>query len=155
MLQHTFLNNLELDAMKLICSLNTQIDLSLDKLPKEKWNLWTIEAIGCVKPQSEKVHLALTTPYRKIREIEAAVLALGKIKPQSEKVQLKLLSLVLKSGSRVSLGIVDTLSRIKPQSEKVHLELVNILVNGNADARLKASYILSKIRSQSQNFKKD
>ena len=148
LLRYTFSNNLELDEMKLICILDTQIELSLDDLPKEKWNLWTIEAIGCVKPQSEKIHFALITPYRSLHEMEAAIIALGKIKPQNEKIQLKLVSLLLDKGARLRLSIMNTLIKIKPQSEKIYLALTNMLTDGNEDRQWAASYILSKL-----NFK--
>ena len=154
LLKNIFSNNLELDEMRMICSLNTQIDLHLTDLPQEKWNLWTIEAIGCVKPQSEKVQMALITPNRSIHELESAIIALGKIKPQSEKIQLKLVSLLSTPEARVQISVANTLSKIGLQNEKVQMALVNMLIDRHKDIRQLAHYTLFKIKPQSEKILK-
>ena len=64
------------------------MDLELEDLPQEKWNLYTIRALGCVRPSNEEIHmalaLALTDTNKYVRETAAG--ALGEIKPKSLKV---------------------------------------------------------------------
>ena len=80
-----FLRNLTLEEKDQVCSLDTQIDLELENLPQEKWNRYTIEALGCIRPSSESVHMALAEALKDTDSYvrSYAVWALEKIKPQS------------------------------------------------------------------------
>ena len=50
-----FSTNLTLKEKDLICSIETiQMNLKLEDLPQEKWNRYTIEALGCVRPFNER-----------------------------------------------------------------------------------------------------
>ena len=149
-------NNLRLDEMKLICSLNTQLDIEVEALPAEKWNVWTIEAIGCLKPSSEKIHLALIDLNRNQYELEAGVAALGKINPQSEQVQLKLVSLLLPEvelATRIHWSVVDTLSQIDLKNKTYPL-LINMFVNGNENTQRAVNYVFCNKAPKLKNLKK-
>ena len=60
LLGYLFSTNLTLEEKDLVCSLgNIQMDLKLEDLPQDKWNSYTIRALGCFQPSSEEVHMAL------------------------------------------------------------------------------------------------
>ena len=100
LLRDPFSTNLTLEQADFVCSIentqieNIQMDLELeDLLPQEKWNRYTIGALGCVRPSNEEIHMALaqalthtnTNPNRwGVRE--SAAEALWKIKPKNLKV---------------------------------------------------------------------
>ena len=87
-----FNKNLDLEEKNFICSLDVQMDLSLEDLPKERWNEHTVRALGCISPASTEIQTALVEylkdPSAKVRN--AAAWALIDINPVSFEVHLAL-----------------------------------------------------------------
>ena len=71
-----FKKNLDLEEKDFICSLGVQMDLSLEDLPKERWNEYTINALGCVTPESPEIHDALVRISEDIRQKGVIILQL-------------------------------------------------------------------------------
>ena len=94
LLGNLFSTNLTLEQKDLVCSIeNIQMDLELEDLPQEKWNSYTIEALGCVRPSKKEIHMALAQALTDTNSFVRgnAAGALGQIKPKS----LKVLSFIL------------------------------------------------------------
>ncbi len=169
-----FRKNLDLEEKDLICSLGgtidfsledlpemtegglpnddkVTIDLSLEDLPEERWNMYTIEALGCVKPASAEVHLALAKaledPDAWVRASVAE--ALGKIKPASAEVHLALAKALEDPERRVRISVAEALGKIKPKSSKVHLALAKVLEDPNVRVRASVAKALGEIKPAS------
>ena len=146
-----FKKNLDLDEKELICSLGAQMDLSLEDLPKERWNEYTIKALGCVRPASSEVHLALVEalkdPSAKVRS--SAVLALGEIKPKSSEVHLALVEALKDPSADARASTAWALGEIKPKSSEVHLALAEALKDPSVQVRVSAVWALGKIKPES------
>ncbi len=146
-----FRKNLDLEEKDLICSSGGTIDFSLEDLPEERWNRYTIIALGCIKPASAEVHLALAKaledPERRVRVSVAETL--GKIKPEASEVHLALAKALEDPERRVRVSVAEALGKIKPQSSKVHLALAKALEDPERRVRISVAKALGKIKPQS------
>ena len=59
LIRDSFKDNLDRKQHYLICSLEEEIDLRLENLPEERWNRYTVLALGCVKPSDTRIHKEL------------------------------------------------------------------------------------------------
>ena len=145
-----FSTNLTLEEKDFVCSLeNIQMDLELEDLPQDKWNRYTIAALGCFQPSSEEVHMALvqalTDPSRAVRG--RATWALGKIKPQSLKVLLFITELLKHEDRDVRAIATMTLGEIKHIiKEEIHMALAQALTDPSRAVRESAAWALGKIK---------
>ena len=147
-----FRKNLDLEEKDLICSLGASIDLSLEDLPEERWNRYTIEALGCVKPASSEVHLALVKaledPDKNVRT--SAAEALYEIKPASSEVHLALVKALEHPDKGVRMHAAKALGEIKSASSEVLLALVKALEDDPYTwVRFYAAKALGKIKPAS------
>ena len=63
-----FSTNLTLEQRDLVCSLgNIQIDLTLEDLPQEKWNVYTIRALWCVRTSEEVLEVLIKESFDLIK----------------------------------------------------------------------------------------
>ncbi len=121
-----FKENLDNEQKDAFCSLQVQIDLSLEDLPTEKWNRYTLSAIGCSKTSNIQVHLAL---FKILKDSDKysigsnAVLALGKIKPTDPQIHLALAEALKDPDGDVRDRAAWTLGEIKPTDPQIHLAL--------------------------------
>ena len=51
--------NIDSKQVRRLCSLKVQMDLDLSDLPREKWNMYTVGAIGCLGPANENIQRSL------------------------------------------------------------------------------------------------
>ena len=146
-----FLRNLTLEEKDQVCSLDAQIDLELEGLPQEKWNRYTIDALGCIRPSSESVHMALAEtledPDKYVRE--SAAWPLGEIKPQNETIHMALAEAIKDTDSYVRSYAAWALGEIKPQNETIHMALAEALKDTNSSVREYAAWTLGQIKPQS------
>ena len=144
-----FSTNLTLGEKDFVCSLgNVQIDLELEDLPQDKWNRYTIGALGCVRPSSEEVHMALaqalTDPDYSVRR--SAVRALGNIKPVNEEIHMALAQALTDPEKYVREDAAWVLGLIKPQSSKVLLFITELLKHDENYVRRSAARALGNIK---------
>ena len=70
--------NINSKQLRRLCSLKAQIDLDLNDLPQEKWNKYTIGAIGCLGSANEDIQKSLieilTDPNEELRKSSAHAL---------------------------------------------------------------------------------
>ena len=87
-----FNKNLDLEEKDFICSLDVQMDLSLEYLPKERWNEHTIRALKCIRPASAEIQTALVEYLKdpSVHVRNATAWALIDINPVSFEVHLAL-----------------------------------------------------------------
>lgn len=133
------------DDTKKVCSTDIKLNLTIQDLPKEKWNSNLIKAIGCLNPIDEDIHLALLTYLEKDLDYRSGS-ALLEIASQHENVQLSLAQLILKSEESFLLAEFASmiLAESKPRSLKVHRVLKNILTEGNTKQRKFAIWALAE-----------
>ena len=65
---------------------------SLDELPQEEWNTYTIEAVGCMQPRNSSIHEKLIglLSHADIDVIKKAIEALGKVDSYTDIIQTSL-----------------------------------------------------------------
>ncbi len=118
-----FKENLDNEQKDAFCSLQVQIDLSLENLPKEKWNRYTLSAIGCSKTSNIQVHLALAEalkdPDEDVRR--SASWALKDIKPTDPQIHLALAEALKDPYKYVRRSASWALGKIKPTDPQIHL----------------------------------
>ena len=144
-----FKKNLDNDKMDMFCSLRVDARLSLEILPKEKWNKYTIFALGCSKTSDVQVHLALVELLKDDldKEIRRSVsYALGNIKPTDPKIHLALVELLKGPDQGVRKPAAHALGTIKPTDPKIHLALVGLLKDPDQSVRRLAAYVLGTIK---------
>ena len=128
------------------------MDLELEDLPQDKWNKYTIRALGCVRPSSEEIHMALaqalTDPDWLVRG--NATWALGNIKPQSLKVLLFITKLLKHEDRYVRANAAMALGDIKsPVNEEIYMALAQALTDPIRVVRESAAWALGNIKPQS------
>ena len=143
-----FNENLNLEQRDLICSLNVEMDLSLEDLPDETWNEYTIIAVGCIKPKDINVHLALAELLKDTNVRLSASWALGMIKPEDPQILLALVELLKDINIEVRRSAIWALGNIKPEDPKVLLALVELLKDTNRKVRNTASGALGMIKPE-------
>ena len=128
-----FLKNLTLEDKNELCSLRTQIDLEIENLPKEKWDEKTVEAIGCIRPSDERIHLRLieiltNDSDSKMRETTSE--ALSRIGPSSDRAILALIKALDHNRVEVRKAAAESLNGDfqYPPSEKTQLALIEALI---------------------------
>ncbi len=143
-----FKENLDNEQKDAFCSLQVQIDLSLEDLPKEKWNKYTIPAIGCSKTSNIQVHLALfevlKDPDKDVRN--RAAWALGEIKPTDPQIHLALAEALKDPDKGVRSGAALALGEIKPTDPQIHLALAEALKDPDKGVRSGAALALGEIK---------
>ena len=147
-----FKENLNWEQRDFICSLEAELDLSLEDLPEERWNSFTIVAIGCIKPSDPQIHLAIAQLLKdtqpKIREI--AAWALGQIKPSDPQVLLALTSVAFNTPiiDRPMYGysVYKVLNEIKPFDPQIHLVLIELLKDTQPKVRESAAGALGYLK---------
>ena len=151
-----FSTNLTLEQRDLVCSIeNIQMDLELEDLPQEKWNSYTITALGCVRPSNKKIHEALaqalidTNSY--VRENTAG--ALGKTKSLNEEIPMAVAQALTDTNESVSSKVLSfitnaavALGQIKPLNEEIHMALAKALTHTNSYVRSGAAWALGMIK---------
>ncbi len=147
-----FKENLSIEEKDRICSMDIEFNLNLEDITKDKWSVPTIQGLGCVKPQDEKVHLVLVKLLKNsdLRTHLSIADVLEKLKPQDEKVYLVLVKLLKSSDLRIYLSAADILEKLKPQNEKVHLALAKLLKDSDRYVRLSAINVLREVKSQNK-----
>ena len=148
-----FSTNLTLEEKDLVCSIeNIQMDLELENLTQEKWNSYTITALGCVRPSNEEIHMALAQALTDTEwsVVGAAAWALGEIKPKSLKV-LSFITELLKNHEKsfVRSDAAWVLGEIKPLNEEIHMALAQALTDIKWYVRSNAALALGKIKPKS------
>ena len=143
-----FNENLNLEQRDLICSLNVEMNLSLEDLPDETWNEYTIIAVGCIKPKDINVHLALVELLKDTNaEVhDIAIKTLGKIKPDDPAIHLALVELLKDTNANVRLSASWALGEIKPDDPAIHLALAELLKDTNVEVRWKTIWALGEIK---------
>ena len=145
-----FSTNLTLEEKDFVCSLeNIQMDLELEDLPQDKWNSYTIGALGCVQPLSKEIYMALaqalTDSDKNVRG--AAAWALGKIKHIiNEEIHMALAQALTDPEWSVRNSVAWALGKIKPQSLKVLLFITELLKHEERYVRRSAAWALGKIK---------
>ena len=152
LLRDLFSTNLTLEQKDLVCSIeNIQMDLKLEDLPQEKWNRYTIIALGCVRPPNEEIHMALakalTDTDKYVRE--KAAWALGKIKPKSLKVLFFITEFLKHDKSYVRGSAAWALGEIKPLNKEIHMALAQALTDTDSFVRGEAAWALGEIKPKS------
>jgi HEAT repeat protein len=145
-----FKNNLTWEQKDQICSLDTQADLELSQLPKEKWTVATIAAIRCLKVQTLAVSLELTK-YLKDQDQNVrswAVGTLGKIGNQDIRISLALVETLKDHDEYVRSGAAFALGAINNQDIRISLALVEGLKDQDQNVRSYAVNTLAKIGNQ-------
>ncbi len=145
-----FKNNLTLEQKDRVCSMDVQADLELSQLPKEKWTVETIAAIGCLKVQILAVNLELAKYLKDQNSYfrKDAAGALGKIKHQDIRISLALVETIKDQDIFVRYLAEYALGEIKPSDIRVSLALVEALKDQNSYFRKDAAGALGKIKHQ-------
>ena len=147
-----FSTNLILEQEELVCSIeNIQMDLKLEDLPQEKWNSYTIIALGCVRPSNKEIYMALvqalTDTDRFVRS--SAAWALGEIKPLNEEIHMALVQALTDTDWYVRENAEGALGQIKPKSLKVLSFITELLKHDNSYVRENAVWTLGLIKPKS------
>ena len=149
-----FEENLDIEQKNMICSLAVELDLSLEDLPEESWNLNTIVALGCVQPRDVRVHQALveflkdTEPY--VRGV--AVRALGKIKPADSSIHQALVAVLKDTDPYVRVAAAWALGKINPADSSIHQALVESLEDPHSQVREVVREALEKIHTETDSL---
>ena len=144
-----FSTNLTFEQKDLVCSIeNIQMDLELGDLPQEKWNRYTIVALGCVRPSNEEVHMTLAQALADTDVYVRSVTpwALGEIKPKSLKVLSFITELLKHDESYVREYAAWALGLIKPLNEEIHMALALALTDTAKYVRSNAAWALGLIK---------
>ena len=149
-----FKENLDNDKKDMFCSLSVDVDLSLKILPKERWNRYTIFALGCSRTSDVQVHLALVEvlkndPDKGIRR--NAAFALEKIRPTDTNIHLALVEALKDPHEYVRREAAHALEESKPTALTV-LAVVELLKNPDKEIRKAAVYALGRIKPTDTNI---
>lgn len=144
-----FSKNLSSSEKNKICSPNFQTNKNIDinDLPREEWNRHTIEAIGCIKPYDEKIHLALTklVSSDSLNKRRTASNALISINPQSRKVHQALTNFLNYDDKDVAIKAIAVLIHINDKNKNIHKTLVKLLIDKDEEVVKKTIQMIKDV----------